>query len=1018
MLNKDLLAKNKNSKTLNNGPRNYITESNVLVFPFNIKSGCVDITRNGFSSEINDLGYYLKERVFTGKEAINIVWDGSTLLESSTSNSNRFKYSFQVGKYYYGKVLDSETSTEIDELPDNGNYKMEYITHSITIRFDFLSSNLINDNSEYDKNGNKSYALFVKEQDLRKVYIIDSIYGERLFRISSVKPIYESKNNKITGNVIANEVTFTTIGIELQNSGQANSQFIQFAAPGEPYAYPKIVYVNINNKQEKRVIVDSTKSSLGKQAHYCQIELLGTGTFSGAAILGRKLTYDSENDEIVSDVSKWLLPYEFYNSNDNKIDKISNLSTVLSFLPKAKLLIQTTEQDVETYKKFALNDLKYSKYSGLFLPGICNDWVDNKPKSNKHKSNINNLSYLDNKWLPNYQLQDNVVYNMNGSSYMSDIKYLWDDTFTNIFIKNSFYLINNPILPYNFQESKPFLLSDLPIIGSLARMLLSKKIGDRTLWEYTNGPQQEPYPTFISSDLLTSLVNTSLFQEEANKEVKCFLDSLGSKDDTLQAYGSQQFALSFMFQLTDTFRQNNTNYDTILIGQSKYENGSEIDNGNILRLYGGNELENTTTKNVNNSFDVVKNDCGYVIDKILIGSNFNGNVRITFYDENKNSIYQGIYNTNTKWLDGAFTNWTTDITLGTWPNEYVSPNYNPTWPEKDAISTNIQINQQYLGRFNHFYNAGLNDWQLANTFILANSEMLNGFDMYWWYNFLFSWGNNYDTRYWKQNIIESEYTHSSINSPCWFHKDFNTYTKTINYSDIDSSVNDRDSFITKYKQLEINLDNTSILYGNMESELIPPTQGTTPQDRSFLSRKNILLNNSNYTKPTINLTSGTYTYNKNCYVSINYTHPDNIFYTQANGLQLYKVKYKYSKIHSNMLGQEDITCYNNDNFYSFERLDGNKNNFIVCHFIRFDIQLNQSNMVITINNAETIGNYSITNDDIVSPTSSHNEATIVQPLIVSSMPVPTFPFGTYTINIDKCNYQIVTLINGIDLIKR
>lgn len=189
-------------------------ENGDLIFPFDVKTGFVNATEGGYVFDNRVEDYSRFEKIFTGYEAILAQWDNSTFTRANATKDNLIK-TYQSGSAFLAKEDMSTSTNDFDDYDVNDEFVVE------------------RDVIEVKYNTDKVFT----EADVLKLYVIPNKYGKTLFRVDKIKAHPLNDKDEIAYSTI----TFSSVNNILAETGLAINQFIQFSAPGEGYAFPKLI---------------------------------------------------------------------------------------------------------------------------------------------------------------------------------------------------------------------------------------------------------------------------------------------------------------------------------------------------------------------------------------------------------------------------------------------------------------------------------------------------------------------------------------------------------------------------------------------------------------------------------------------------------------------------------------------------------------------------------------------------------------------------------------------------------
>ena len=159
------------------------------------------------------------------------------------------------------------------------------------------------------------------------------------------------------------EVTFSSLDDKLQQSGYAVEQYINYAAPGEPYAKPVIEYLENGTKE---IILDPNCLNVSG-IKYIQIELEGANALSGVQIQGRDIVYNEDGKQIFY-ANKFLLPQKFVLPQSNNLSTKSTPTQNFFYFPDEMVSFTFNQDFVKQFKE--VNDsVSTVDNSGVFTLG-------------------------------------------------------------------------------------------------------------------------------------------------------------------------------------------------------------------------------------------------------------------------------------------------------------------------------------------------------------------------------------------------------------------------------------------------------------------------------------------------------------------------------------------------------------------------------------------------------------------------------------------------------------------------
>ena len=639
-------------------------ENGVFVFPYKLRSGYLNRTENGYvwsDDEVDEHNFF--QKLITGKDNINVVWENSTTL-TKPEGVNRYYYKFEVGKYYLGEIVGNEIFANTQFYDDELGQKNIKVNNTVVLHF------VYNEENDYEKYFPNLKPFVVKKEDMFKLYKIPQLFGEEWMYINDVRYETIPNDNEVVGCFI----TFVSLNEQLSKSGRTIESYIHESAPNEPYAKP-LLSVEPNEKGEMVPCVkldESAKSFDRRMVKHLQIEIYGTNALSAITIIGRRLKKD-ENETPYFTNWQFLYPYSFIKPKTYDLEKTSTPSNNFYIFPNCELEFTKSIGWIEQWKK-ASDVVATNSFTGILKIGSSNDWNGETHKSNpinESSTVINGLhfDYWSLVWPPFSNLQVSQPYDLTKDNpyCINNLWFTQDDSFLDILIKNSFIYWQQLELPLGFTMTKPYKMSNIPIIGGMASALA----GDRTLFSNTARKKTIPLCCIIDCAVATCGANI-LVGSEGSVDIKNIPLAFFGGEEVPKFLGADKCNTTLCFSLTHLLvDSNDKEWDTSYLGQSTNENLEPLfDDAKKVFQYDGTQKPKKT------------DEC-YIIDKVIIQGLIKSDIKITFFDENE-ELANPLWTTKVQ-SQGKYTNslrnWTTEITTGGWNDKYTDFEEEFTWPE-------------------------------------------------------------------------------------------------------------------------------------------------------------------------------------------------------------------------------------------------------------------------------------------------------------------------------------------------
>ncbi|WP_342276441.1 hypothetical protein [Spiroplasma endosymbiont of Nebria brevicollis] len=622
------------------------------ICPFTIILGAINSTETGYkppTSIPND--YTSFSKIFTGREAIQAVWDHSY---KPIDISGDIKYKqLQVGDVFYGNILSDQLGITYSATPSNNAFIQEQAIKNVVI-------NIPNEEKNFDFINNivsNLYKLYMIPE-VNKVKNTDNTYKvDRQWYILEVASKTYNNENKELAFI---QCTFSSLNDKLATSGLAINQYVQLGAPGDPVALPTL-------DENNNIILDSNYLTPLPVTH-CQISFYGSVKPISIALWGRDIDHNPDNvkqHRFQQFPTKLLFPWEYQCST---YDPIS-----FQALPETNYILTVQGQSVmDSYqdwqKVIAPN---YDDGALKHYEGHLKTNVDKTKNTNKVDISNRLVNYWDNNFLNSAEIEDYnyatagnpyfQYYNKNNKKFIGNTHYnMNNNKFKQLNTINAMhYFIYNPIseIPLTIRETIKINLNTIPIFGSFMNFFVSGLDIGAKLSSNLLIPQF-PYINGLISAELYNFYTTLLYSSESTNPALIPLDVFRNDTaDTIQSVlGTASHMTSFTFNLTDkmtmaTFDINsqslisNIDLETDNLGQI------ERINKNLINLLPKVDIDKSLLQAPDfRNTNILK----WAIDMIDIKVVGKSNFKITFYSmpDNRNgavndnfAIWSGTYQT-------------------------------------------------------------------------------------------------------------------------------------------------------------------------------------------------------------------------------------------------------------------------------------------------------------------------------------------------------------------------------------
>lgn len=624
------------------------------VCSFTIILGAINSTETGYkppTSIPND--YTSFSKIFTGREAIQTVWDHSYYPIQDKENPDLAYKQLQIGDVFYGNILSDQLGITYSATPANNAFIQEQAIKNVVINipnepknFDFINNIVAN-----------LYKLYMIPEVNKVINIDKSIKVDRQWYILEVASKTYNNENKELAYI---QCTFSSLNDKLAHSGLAINQYVQLGAPGDPVALPAL-------DENNNIILDSNYLTPLPVTH-CQISFYGSVKPISIALWGRDIDNNPANTKqhkYRQYPSKLLFPWQYQCST---YDPVS-----FQALPETNYVLTVQGQSVmDSYQDWQkVISPNYDDGATKHYEGHLRTNVEKTKNTNKVDVSNRLVNYWDNNFLNGAEIEDYnyatvgnpyfQYYNKNNKKFIGNTHYnMNNNKFKQLNTINALhYFIYNPIseISLTVRETIKINLNTIPVFGSFMNFFvggldIGAKLSSNLLIP------QFPYINGLISAELYNFYTTLLYSSQSTNPALIPLDVFRNETpDTIQAVlGTASHMTSFTFNLTDKlsmarFDINSQEFNDNIVQETINLGQLDIKNKNLVNLLA---KEDSSTPLLNEPKFTNINIVKWAIDMIDIKVVGKSNFKITFYSmlDNRNgavndnfSIWSGTYQT-------------------------------------------------------------------------------------------------------------------------------------------------------------------------------------------------------------------------------------------------------------------------------------------------------------------------------------------------------------------------------------
>ncbi len=619
-------------------------QNNYFICPFNMILGTTNSSEIGlFEENYNPADFGSFEKIFSGKDSVLVIWDQSTTATKEQDTDTFLTKNFKIGTYKKGVEVSTDTTIEFSASKEDNDFISQKSIKNILLRFEGWKPT---------------------EAEIFKLYILPNSETDNLFYISNISEV----NNPATNKTEYVEINFTNLTVELAKSGRAITNYPQFSAPGEGYAFPVLNNDNIE--------IDPIKLT-DRPIDEIQVEFFGPTIISGITVMGRRIGLIKQGEEWITqtkiEAPHLLLPFEMKTPDPSNISKTSAAESNYYVITEGQIDLLAVWDDWKENVATNYDLTKTKNYEGVIL-------------TNKTRTTKSNEGTTKNDLWTNYTIDysDVVVPSQNTSFFFEndiDFSSLSSISITTFLMFNSLFYLDTERLPISITETTTWSVKNIPIIGAFLNIFtLGLPIG----WKNSN--------LKLPAKKLNGIIPTALYDFGANGTIISTQGALAldlfrndTPDSVGALIGTNNITTALRFSLTDKVNQNGIR-DTIDLGQEG------------AKSWKMNETAKPSTPAL-----TIKE--GFTIDLVNIKFIGKCDYKITAYS-NGNNIYESKYQSKSKFSDSA-REWSNTIKLSNW-NEINNKQIpypeaiTPPQPTTITINPEVELNTIFAAQSNEY----------------------------------------------------------------------------------------------------------------------------------------------------------------------------------------------------------------------------------------------------------------------------------------------------------------------------
>lgn len=646
------------------------TKHQFLMCPFVLVDGVDDITQGIYANDSERFKSRSLERVFEGRNPVIALWKNSTktkmqYTEGGIPDYDKLPYKeFSVGDYF-PVIIEPNGETYYSSFRDDVNGNKRWSTDSTIV---------VKLNQELTRDEWYDFYLFPE-------------LGEELYFVQSI-----SISRDASGKFAVTELTLKKVNDELENVTTNSSTLLLLSSPGEEYAWPKVVYLdeletssrengdedgNTNTALWNELVLDESKL-IPSGVRYLQLSSLEPMLLGSFYAWGRPIGDEDRDGNRYLEEPRHLLPADCVPAVADPIVGINAPSDKFLWIEKGSMKIGKEYADWMSSIKEKVTGLlgwgetnnQIKNYGAIKVDDIKTA-IESAPDKTKQDSSGGDITVSQTYWDDWIIAAQATIETDDSPGYKTYSPYSGDRILNGTaplaqkLSRNIFIYSNVVTLPVEYEAKVPFSFVNM-VVGFFRKLILGKD-GQYLSDNSTNRDAHLDLPLVAEHSYL-NLIYTGLMDGGAGEaDTKTYLPlQLFSGDRPEILTGKNINTFNIKISLTDKILK---------------DDGTTITT-NQLGVDGLNYFDHTMVPQ--------ETDTAYMLDRVIVQGVAMGDIKITAFNSQNQSVGSFICNTNSK-RTGSILDWTTVIKLSEWETDETL-DLTPDIPD----ATNKGLNDTYI----------------------------------------------------------------------------------------------------------------------------------------------------------------------------------------------------------------------------------------------------------------------------------------------------------------------------------